>query len=298
MNEEPIDITIQTFQAIVRKYQLFHLVFAAFGLIACLLFFIFYSTLAEAYIVAICLACFFFLAVSYFVLRLYFQEQKPRKLHTLCEWYRNVAKKTSPATVGEKLQEVAAKLDDPPATLLPFFAPLDPILKKILYINDLMAMKELFLLSSVDEYLALIKKDPTSFSAHANLAKAYGLLGALYKNNKGYEAEFKQSSMRAIEELEILKEYKPDTLWVRRQLALHFQELNMPENEIDEYEAICALCPSDYSAFVTLGTIYFQQGKTGKGLKIYESLKEKAPEAAEELLNFYGSSCLPTHTRL
>jgi hypothetical protein len=291
-----VDQTLNAFSGIVKKHQLFHLSFACFGIFFCFLFFFLYSTLAESYLIAICIACLFFFTVTYFVLRLYFQQEKPRKLYELSEKYLSLCKEEqgSHAIVGSYLEEIAAKISNLPPVFPFTFGQNVPWLIKFFYLPDLYLMKEIFLLSSVEEYLEMVKKSPTAFEAHASLAKAYGLLADLYKNadfdDLRYAEKYRQCLVRAIEELKILKEFAPETLWARKQLACHYQSLNMAENEIEEYEAICALCPHDSSSFVTLGKIYFQQGKTGKGLKIYEELKGKDPILAGELLHFYGSS--------
>jgi tetratricopeptide (TPR) repeat protein len=294
MNEKYISHVLVSFQSIVKKNQLFHIVFAFVGALLCLLFFFLYSTLAESYLIAICIACLFFLAVSYFVLYLYFQEQRPRKLYELCEKYRTLCKEQHIDSVGLSLEELVEALDRIPPYFLFDIRLFFSWMKKLLYLPDLSMMKEIVLLTCIEEYLEIMKKNPTSLHAHKNLAKVYGLLAEFYKNcefdSQIRQEKYNQSILRAIEELKILKEYSPDTLWVRKELARHFQSCNMTENEIEEYEAICTLCPQDSLAFVTLGTIYFQQGKTGKGLKIYDLLKEKDPPAAQELLNFYGSS--------
>jgi tetratricopeptide (TPR) repeat protein len=103
------------------------------------------------------------------------------------------------------------------------------------------------------------------------------------------EAKFRVTAERAIEEFKILNDYAPDDPWVHVQLAYSYHDLQMPQEEIREYEIVLALRPNDKETLFKLGMLYFQQGMNAKGLRIYEALKETHYKKAESLIKFYGS---------
>lgn len=173
--------------------------------------------------------------------------------------------------------------------------------------EDLHRMKELFLQAAVDEHLKLVKCEPTSLEVHVALANAYVMLSSLYtlpKRGEGdegdpwipadtytvdFEEKFRLTAEKAIEEFKILNAFAPEDPWVHAQLAYSYHDLQMPKEEIREYEAIIALRPDDKETMLKLGILYFQQGWNAKGLKIYEELKESNYKKAEQLIQFYGS---------
>lgn len=309
-----IAATASCFQAITKRYLLFHLVFISMVLLAFTLFVLFFSFLADSFLLAVAIACFFFTCVMYFVLRLYFQEQKPRKFIALRDECLNACKQKIPFqnskarhfAIARAAEQASLALNSKELSLYKPFrgfnflkSPLER-LSRAFHWHDVHKMKELFLLASIDEYTSLMKNHPTSFDSHAVMACAYINLANHYaaplsnKQSASISHELKQkfrlSAQRAVEELTILKEYAPDDPWVHTQLAINFRELKMPEKEIEEYEACVRLCPLDEEMLFTLGTLYFKQGFNAKGLKIYEQLKYINPDKAEALINYYGVS--------
>ena len=103
------------------------------------------------------------------------------------------------------------------------------------------------------------------------------------------EAKFRATAERAIEEFKILNDYAPEDPWVHVQLAYSYHDLQMPEEEIKEYETVLQLRPNDKDTLFKLGMLYFQQGANAKGLRIYEMLKRTNYKKAESLIKFYGS---------
>jgi tetratricopeptide (TPR) repeat protein len=173
--------------------------------------------------------------------------------------------------------------------------------------QDIHRMKELLLQASVREHIGLVKNQPTSLETHAALANAYVMLSGLYidpRKMEGYEDDrwipedkyneeslekFRIIAERAIEEFKILGEYAPDDPWVHCQLAYSYHDLQMPLEEIKEYEAIQRLIPDDKDNLYKLGILYFQQGWNAKGLRVYEELKRSHYKKGESLIKYYGT---------
>jgi tetratricopeptide (TPR) repeat protein len=168
-------------------------------------------------------------------------------------------------------------------------------------------MREILLHGAVDEYIKLVKAQPTNLEAHAALANAYVMLSGIYidpRNIEGYDddrwipsekygakfqAAFRSVAERAIEEFKILSDYAPDDPWVHTQLAYSFHDLQMPKEEIEQYEMIQRLLPDDQDNLHKLGVLYFQQGHNAKGLKVYEDLKRRHYPKTDNLIKHYGT---------
>ena len=174
--------------------------------------------------------------------------------------------------------------------------------------KPLHVLSEVLFMAAVDQHISRIKASPTDLKCHAALANCYVMLANHYlepiktrpfmpwpgilltkKTTDELEAKGRAGSHSAIEELSILSSFAPDQLWVHDQLAISYRELEMPEKEIEECEAIIRLCPDDHQALLRLGILYFRQGRHAKGLEIYERLKPIQPLLAEELIGHYGA---------
>jgi len=152
----------------------------------------------------------------------------------------------------------------------------------------------------------VVKLEPTNLEAHAALANAYVMLSSLYADPRKYHGfddskwisprrysetmkeQFCTFSKLAIEEFKILNDYAPDDPWVHMQLAYSYHDLQMPEEEMREYEIVLKLSPGDKETLFKLGMLYFNEGKNAKGLQIYEMLKHTHHKKAERLIKFYG----------
>ena len=86
-----------------------------------------------------------------------------------------------------------------------------------------------------------------------------------------------------------MSEYAPDELWVHEQLAISYRELGLKQEELKECEKLLQLHPDDEQLLLRLGTLYFQTGQHGKGLRMYGQLKELDSLLAHELIAQYGS---------
>lgn len=300
---------LSCFQHIVKRELLFHALFIGLAAISLVAFVFFFSFLSDSFLMGIFIACFFFAIVLYFVLKLYFQEQKPAELMQLRNEYLSQYKtlgKNDPQTVSDAASTFAKLLD---VTKLEYCAlpkSLDfikPSLEKLLFAyhwKDVHLFKELFLRSTVDQKVKQVILAPTDIAAHKELASSYMTLAAHFqmpldrlnpasKTAQNFWERYQTFARLAIEELLIVKEYAPDDLWTSTKLAECYLSLGMLEQAISEYEAILEENRQNIDALYNLGSLYFKQGLHGKGLKIYEQLTAVAPSKAQELIAIYGS---------
>jgi len=312
---------VEQFDQILNKHLRTHALFAAIGLLEISLFILFFTRLAQSSVLALSLALLFFTLFSYLVVRLYLNTQKPEELLQL----RNHFIQKSKERIGyqEGVCEhhmalangvcwMATALNDReytyyrPKGSLEFLAPTLELFSCWWHWQDLHIMKESLMLVTIEEHIKLVKCEPTSLRVHAALANAYVILSGLYANPKkceGYNADrwipparfgeamqeqFRTTAKRAIEEFKILNAYAPEDPWVHAQLAYSYHDLQMPEEEIKQYETLLKLRPNDNEILLKLGVLYFQQGRNADGLHIYEQLKERHFHKAESLIKFYG----------
>ncbi|MDB6081466.1 MAG: hypothetical protein JWO53_738 [Chlamydiia bacterium] len=310
-----IEPTLRCFQKISKKYFLFHLAFALLVSLEILLIGFFFSPLIDSFFMGIAIALLFFTALLYFILRLYYTEQKPEELLQLRDEYLAACKEYLPhgiqrsdehlaiansaCRMAESLKNTEQYFYKLPQNLS-FLSPTFQKCSLQFHSNDVEKMKELFLLASIKEHISLIKCEPTSLDAHAATANAYVMLSSHYsvkkRERKRKLADLEQKHRyileRALEEFKILNDYAPDDPWVHEQLALSYQALKMVKQEIQEYESLLKLKPDDYTALCKLGSLYFQEGENARGLKIYEQLLTLQPDKAAELIQHYGVGVL------
>ncbi len=291
--------TLHNFQHIVKKELLFHSLFIGLAALASLFFLFFFSFLSDSFLMGIFIACLFFGIVLYFVLKLYFQEQKPQELLLLRNQYLAKSDQNGVTSFVKTLDQ--SKLD---YIAIPHFLDfVKPTIEKFLaryHWKDVHLFKELFLRAELEEMLKSVIKNPADPDAHKSLASAYMALGEHFhrpleklssssKTSELFWEHFQTFYRLAIEELLIVSEYAPNDLWTTTKLAECYLSLGMLDQAIVEYETILATNPHDKDALFSLGTLYFKQGLHGKGLKIYQELKAIAPNLAEELIALYGS---------
>lgn len=314
--------TTARFQKILRSYVLFNLFFCLLITTEVSYFFIHLTALAQNFILAIQLSLIFVTIFSYFTLRLYFQTKTTERYLALQHDF--IEKCKNQINYQEDIPEhhvilanaccrLAADLHGKEYGVYPipsWFDFLSSSVEKMscwCHWKDIHFIKEMLLLSSIEEYIKLVRIEPTNLEAHAGLANAYVMLSGLYvdprtiegldderwlppnKYNEGFKQKFRLIAERAIEEFKILSDYAPHDPWVHAQLAYSYRDLQMPKEEIQEYETILKLCPDDKETLFKLGKLYFEQGLNAKGLQVYESLKKSNYKKAETLIHFYGS---------
>lgn len=309
------------FNRIIKTFIIFNSCFFILGLLELILFTAFFTLLAKSSILAISLASLFLTAFSYFVLRIYFQVKKPEQLSELKNDFIYSFKKVFPYQNGiaehhfalsNALCLISASLQDkeylcyPLPKWLHFLSPWVQRFSCWCYWEDVQKMRELLLFAAIEEHLQVIKIEPTNLELHASLANVYVTLSNLYYSRQREEdvnalfapkhkissemhEKFRTMAERAIEEFKILKDYAPNDPWVHAQLASSYHDLQMPLEEIKEYEVLITLRPEDNEILFKLGVLYFEQGFNAKGLQIYEELKQMNYRKAEQLIEFYGS---------
>lgn len=297
------------FQHIVKRELLFHALFIGLAALSLIGFVFFFSFLSDSFLMGIFIACFFFAFVLYFVLKLYFQEQKPAELLQLRDEYLTQYKALSgnnPESLSNAASNFAKLLDETKLDycFLPKFLNfVKPSLEKLLlayHWKDVHLFKELFLRASIDQKVKQVILAPTDTSSHKGLACAYMALAehfqapldtmnAASKTAQTFWEHFQTFARLAIEELLIVKEYNPNDLWTSTKLASCYLALGMLDQAIVEYEAILDENEHDPEALFSLGTLYFKQGLHGKGLKTYQQLQQFDQVKADELIAIYGS---------
>ncbi|MGD2169720.1 MAG: hypothetical protein PVI40_05725 [Chlamydiota bacterium] len=308
---------LHSFKKILRSYVKFNLFFSFLFVIEIITFFI---CLTSTIYLAFSLGSLFLTTFSYFVILFYFQAKKPEQIQQIKNQFIDSCKQLVTAPKGHpdhhlSIAHAALRLVSylhgfewnlyhPPKLLhatLPFFE------KMSVYFHwkDVHKMKEMLLQSAIEEHINQIRFTPTNLEVHTSLANSYVSLSKLYLNPQKYphqyllqrqvqklipifQEKFKIASTRAIEEFKIINNYAPDDPWVHLQLAKSYSDLQMPENEVSEYETVLKLKPDDKDILFRLGVLYFEQGLNAKGLKVYESLKKANYQKAESLIRFFG----------
>ncbi len=308
--------------ALIRSYVYFNLIFFLIASFEGVAFLAFFAFLSQSSLLAFTLAIFFMTLFSYFVLKLYFQAKRPDQLMALCEAYFDKCKEIihyqegiaeHHVALGHAAHKFAASLQEKEYTFYrppSFLKSLAPTLERFscfCHWKDLHLVKEILLTTAVEEHIKVVKCEPTNLEIHASLANAYVTLSSLYADPRKYndydeeryipeerfaeemQSKFRATAQRAIEEFKILNDYAPDDPWVHVQLAYSYHDLQMPEEEINEYETVLKLRPHDKDTLFKLGMLYFQQGSNARGLRINEMLKRTNYKKAESLIKFYGS---------
>ncbi len=314
--------TFKQFDRTMKRYALFNIFFFVLCSAEVTFLILSFGFLAQSLILSFSLAVLFFTFFAYFTSRVYFQTKKPEQLKGIRNDYISSCKSLLSYHEGIADHHVAlanacCKLANrlhgreynyyTPPKWLKSFAPLMEKISCWWSWQDVHFMKELLLQTAVDEHVKLVKCEPTSLQSHAALANAYVMLSGLYidpRNLEGYDDErwipeekyteavnekFRWTAERAIEEFKILSEYAPDDPWVHSQLAYSYHDLQMPLEEIAEYETIQKLTPNDRDNLYRLGVLYFQHGFNAKGLRVYEELKNGHYKKADLLIKYYAS---------
>ncbi len=307
---------VQKFLSITRPYSLLHLLF--YGLLA-LQFFCFtgfFSFLSKSSLLAFSIGIFFLTIFSYFVLRFYFQAKKPEQFALIKKEFLeevmgmlNIPKDEPKyyLSVAYAARELASYFQGKEYVYYSSSqegGAVHTLMQKLsafLHWEDVHKIRELLFYTCIEMHISLIKMHPIDIEIHASLANAYEGLGKLYKPpikapwvpSQYFSSEmlekFQTIAKQAIEELKIISDYTPADPWSRAKLAALYHELGWRELEIREYETILDLCPQDMEVLYRLGVLYFQQGFTSKGLKIYEKLKKSKFPKADDLLSFYDT---------
>jgi hypothetical protein len=311
---------LQKFDRLIRSYAIFTVCFLALGILESVLVIVYFTALANSSLLSFGFATFFLTLFSYFIFRIYFQTTLPEKFEHMRNKYLDTLKNFIAYCEGVPEHHIAlaiscSHLSDQIASKDSYYRPpkwlsfFSGILERFSYAchwQDLLAMREMLLMSSISEHIQLVRLEPSNLEYHSLLANAYVRLSLLYADlqkqlkineykfpffkqaTQSFECKFKEIAEKAVEELKILNEFAPNDPWVHQQLAFSYHDLNMAKEEIIEYEILVNLNPEDWDALYKLGALYFQAGMNAKGLKIYEELKHINYKKANALLKLYG----------
>ena len=321
--------TLIKFKKILLSYTLFNIIFGLIISLEITYFFIHLTFLIQSFVMAIYLALIIATTFCYFTLKMYAQTRKVEELLQLKNDFLAKCRETidlaegvpeSHQILAEASCELAAeihgqeyKIKSCPNWCL-FLSSSIEKLNCWCFWSDIHFMKEILLQACIEEHIKIVRLEPTDLEAHAGLANAYVMLSGLYvdprtieeldedewippnKYNESFKLKFRSIAERAIEEFKILSDYAPHDPWVHAQLAYSYRDLQMPLEEIKEYETMIQLCPEDKDILFKLGQLYFEQGRNAKGLKIYETLKHSNYKKAENLIHYYGAYSISTHS--
>lgn len=324
---DPIDRfcgeALQQFKQVTRQYALFHISFFAIGILELVAFILFFSFLTKTTIFAFSLAGLFLSVFTWFVLLFYLQAKKPQQLLDLKDSFVEACKSAIPyvntsceyhLAIASALQRMLTSLHRKEYSyysLPASFETLSSLMQKFsvwTHWKDLYQMKELLLLTIIKEKIEVIRIQPTDLESHARLADAWLALSRLnmdprklhpheehlwvspeYTSPEMLE-KFKKAAFKAIEEYKILDAYAPNDAWVHAQLAGVYRSLDLPHDEMREYEEILKHSTGDSELLFRLGTLYFTHGFSAQALRLYEALKRNNDPRAEDLIANYGAA--------
>ncbi len=314
----------KSFAAINRSHVLFHTFFIFALSIGLIVFGLLFSRFLQSIAMALWLAGIFLTVFTYLVLLFYLQGRRPERLMQLRDEFIEAAQTSIPYDPGtleyhccitESIVHLMSQLRIPSVEnrLILASETLTYLVDKFLIWTrwkDLLKFKEMLLLTSIQEHIRLIKKEPSDLEAHCSLANNYISLAALYQDPKKlaqnqqllwtppeYESEemhkkFEVALERALEEYHIIGAYAPDDPWVHAQRAALYKELDRPDAEQKEYEQILKIDPQNGEILFRLGKLYFRKGENASALKIYDQLRNINGEKGQELIAYYDAYCV------
>lgn len=311
---------IPTCKKIIKKRIYFYFL-SSFILFIELFFIIFFSQiLIDNSFFAFSIATIFLTAFSFFILRIYIQAQKNEQFNAFIKRYgkgcktfikyregipeHHIALANAYSKLSGELTHLERHLFSTPKWIGSLRSSIENF-SSWCFCEDIFQIRESLLESAIQEHLKLVKCEPTSLDVHAALANAYVVLSGIYLQNlrelcqedsskeEDLKNRFRETAQKAIEEFKILNDYAPNDPWVHTQLAYSYKDLNMPIEEIAEYETILRLRPDDHETLYKLGCLYFQEGRNSEGLRIYEKMKQINFKKAEQLIAYYGGIKVP-----
>lgn len=312
---------LKKFRKIAMRSVHFNLMFILLFSIEIVSFAVYFPSMYSNETIALFLCTIFVTSFAYLVTYFYLSSRKPEQMTQLRQEFISSCRSLldSPKgiahhhlTVAETLTRLSGYLTDfeweiykVPA-LYHFLSPIIRRFAAAFYWNDVFKMKQMLLLSAIQEHIKQIHLTATDLEVHASLGSTYVTLSKLYrkptsKQNHPKTSQIEKIQQRleqksdfycklAIEEFKILSHYAADDPWVHEQMAAGYKALDMVEEEIQEVETLLKLRPQDKETLFHLGSLYFSVGKNAKGLQIYQELKTTNYKKAEDLIANYGSA--------
>lgn len=309
------------FTRVNRRFVLFHAFFLFLISLEVISFGLLFSRFVQTTVMAFWLAGIFLTVFTYLVLLFYLQGRWPEKLMQLRDQYMESAQSCIPfdpgtleyhCCISEAIVYFISTLTIPSIeSRLVLFSETFTYLGEKFRIwtrwKSLLKLKEMLVLSSIQEHIRWIKSDPSDLEAHASLASNYVALATLYQDPKKLalnenlswmppeytsdemRKKFEVALERALEEYHIINDYAPNDPWVHAQRASLYKELERVDQEQGEYEKILEMDPENGEILFRLGILYFRKGENAKGLKIYDHLKRLDPERGQEIISQYDA---------
>ena len=309
---------LHKFKKIIISYFLFKFSFSCLFLAQLIALFLFSPSPS---VIAIHFGGFFLTIFTFFVMLFYFQAKKPEHFIQLKDKFvsscrRGISMPRGAAEhhliLAQHILHFVSYLHNfeynlyLPSKKRGMFVSFIKTLSHFFHEDDVFKMKEIFYYAAIEEHVEQIRFTPVDLEVHASLANCYVSLARVYLNAKQiidgkckrkknkyenyFEQKFQLSSLRAIEELNIINDSAPNDPWVHAQLAQCYHSLEMKKKEAQEYEKILEISEKDQEVQFRLSKIYFQLGKNSNALKLYEKLRLGNYKNADSLLNYYNSA--------
>lgn len=304
---------------VLFSYVLFHALFILFFTLQITALAILYFLGKAPAVFSIAIFSLVLSVFTYLVLIFYFQAKKQDQFKLLKEWFLSVCKQS----IGEGLSVTDYHLclaqalytfatmfhtKDLPSylTSLPISS-FQKLMKKCSYLwhsKDFQSIRKLLILDCIYEHLSLLKYEPTNLEVHASLANSYLTLASVYQMMYRQEQSnqtnapqlsekalknFQNAIYKAIEEYSIIYSSAPHDPWVLAQLASCYHELEMYNQEIAHFEKILEITEPNLDIMLRLAYLYFQEGHTAQGFKLYKLIKDMDEKKADDLFDYYIS---------
>ncbi len=320
--EKEGSLLFSKFRQLLNSYTFFHISFFLIALVEVAILSISIFNYKESVAFIITLGSLILTLFSYFILGYYFQGKKGEQLQELkTQFYQACRKHIIPTLPDDEVHLAIAKCSFQLSSsigqkriyalsLPPFEFVKDFLLKSrfIFHYKDVLMFQELLIQLSLDEYIEVLKSEPTNLAIHTSLANVYMMLSKIYQRvpelssylsdrifkKLGLEEKVELAIKSAIEELKILDDLAPNDPWTHAQLACSYHQLERWDEELCEYEILARLRAKDKEILLRLGILYFKLGKTAKGLLTYESLRKIDAQYGGHLISHYSRLSLTT----
>lgn len=311
-------LALKEFEALTRRYALFHAAFFALFILELLTLLFFMPWFAKTVGVAIVVAVTFLTIFIYFVLRFYLESRKPEQLILLRDRFLSAAD-TPAQKMGQvwsvetlyPIYQLVQKLQEKEIECykIPFLLQtLAPLIEKFsiwCHWEDVHWMRETLHLHALRKALDWVKLCPTDLELHKTLAGAYTALYQIYQQPslksssyafilRKYESaemkeRFEKAARSAVEELKVVLTYLPEDTWSLGQIAKVYHDLGLRQEEKKTYETLLSLQPQNPEIRYQLGKLYFELGHMAQGLCLYQELQEREDPKAKELIQHYDA---------
>lgn len=281
------------------------------------------SFATSPFLLGISLSLLFISLFGFFIFMRFLEEKKEVRARSVLDTFLKEMKTTFSTLEGDQqaslitscaLIDLAAELEGMEKDFFsetPLIKSLGPSPEKwstYLHFRDVLMMQMWLLEEAALSLIELIKKEPLSTEYHKRLAEVHLRRAHLFQNSLGLtndesnknarahlnanqresiSAYYTASLNQAVEELLIVVEQEPESLWVHEQLLECYGALDMEEDQMEKADALFQLAQNSSEVLLMLGIMYFEKSRYAKGLEIYAKLQSIDPKAALELIEAY-----------